>query len=178
MTRTNDSTLAMEVVALKPIAAGEEIVVSYLDMSEATTSQERHERITSHWNFECRCLICVGKEAIESDFRRKQITKATEKLQNSYGDVEGILVHLTILIDLYKKEGMILSLAEHYHLAAYMADRLKLEEDAIEFATSARKYWEIIFGRDSREAKEMNQFVQTPETRRSRRRLKKSKTMI
>jgi hypothetical protein len=167
-TRTNDSTLATEVIALRNILEGEEIVISYLDASSEMTSRERRRKISSEWNFKCGCSICHGDDVTESDRRRRQITKVQEKLSASFGDAPKMLEYLKQLLELFEREDMIMPKAEHYEVAAYAANHLGKEEEAMEFAKSAKMYWRILAGRHSPKVKEMEEFERDPRNHPSR----------
>jgi hypothetical protein len=148
-TRTNATTLAMEVIALRDIEAGEEILNSYLDASEELTSAERREKVKDEWNFTCTCPICAGEGVKESDRRRRQITKARAAIEAAGRSAAGVLPHVKTLLRLYEEEQMIMPRPENYWLAAVVANALGLEEQAVGFAGMARKYWAIMFGEDS-----------------------------
>jgi hypothetical protein len=158
----------MEVIALRDMLGGEEIQTSYLDASLETPSWQRQDKIGSQWNFRCRCPICSGPEVRGSNFRRRQIAQIKEKLHESRTDVAALLKHVVRLLDLYEQEAMIMPRADYYELAAFAANHLGREEQALEFAASARKYWNILFGSESREVKAIEEFERDPKKHPSR----------
>ncbi len=78
------------------------------------------------------------------------------------GDTAGILKLVTVLLDLYEKEGMIKPKADFYQLAAYAWNNLGQEDQALEFAKLAKKFWTILFGVDSPEVREIEEFERNP----------------
>ena len=162
ITRTNETTLAVEVIALRDIHPGEEILNSYLDPSAAFTSQERRTMIKEEWNFSCACPICVGDKAVESDERREQIVNARGWIEAAGADAEKLLGHVKTLLRLYEEEEMIMPKAESYWLAALASNALGQEKQALEYAASARKYWTIIFGEDHFSVKNVMELERDP----------------
>ena len=160
ITRTNQSTLAMEVVALHDIGAGEEIFISYLDPSMETTSAQRLERLRSEWSFSCRCPICAGDGVAASDRRRRDIANAKQRLGAAKGNALEVLRAAQALIDLVTQEGMVIPMAEYSELAAHASKHLGRRNEALEFARLAKRHWDVVFGSDSAESKQIERFVQ------------------
>ena len=157
-TRTNHSTLAMEVIALRDIHSGEELVHSYLDPSAPSTSEERLNKLSSDWNFDCQCPICTGNGVPESDKRRREMAETKELLETANGDTAKILKYAERMLSLYDREGMILPKAEYYALAAYANKYLGRRKKAADYAVVAEGYWDIMFGPDSKESESMREF--------------------
>ncbi|KAK3314537.1 hypothetical protein B0H66DRAFT_593257 [Apodospora peruviana] len=159
-TRTNHSSFAMEVIALRDIRDGEEITISYLDASTESTSKERRNKLSSDWNFDCGCSICAPGKGTkeESDRRREKIAKERKLLQSSRGDAAKIMRHVETMLGLFDEEGMIMPKAEYYALAAHASKHLGRRKDAMEFAELAKGQWNIIFGPESRECASMDEF--------------------
>ncbi|KAM7185295.1 hypothetical protein V8F33_012473 [Rhypophila sp. PSN 637] len=160
VTRTNHTTLAMEVVALRDILPGEEIAHSYLDPSVELTFDERAKRLGSGWAFQCQCALCSsGRVKLEkSDKRRKMISRTKASLETAKGDPGKILEHAETLLRLYAEEGMILPKADHYALAAHACMYLGEKKKAIQYSRMAKQLWDVIFGEGSRESESMVEF--------------------
>lgn len=158
-TRTNQSTLAMEVAALRDIKGGEEIFISYLDPNAESSSARRQKALSSGWGFSCQCSICRGKGVAKSDARREKIAKTKKLIKASAGQALTILKHVKTLISLYDEEGMIMPKADNYELAAYAAKYGGRPNEAQKYANLAKAYWEIMFGPGSKEAKGLDKFM-------------------
>ena len=72
VTCTDEEIREQSVVAIKPIAAGEEILTSYVPICEAAESRKQNLR---NWGFECDCAACAlaTDEARASEERRKEL---------------------------------------------------------------------------------------------------------
>ncbi len=160
----------MEVIALRDIHSGEEILNSYLDASTEFTSEERRRKVRDEWNFTCTCPICVGDGVTESDERRRQITKAKDQIEAAGHSAAGVLTQVKTLLKLYEEEEMIMPRAQNYWLAAVAANALGLEKQAVGFAGLARKYWTIMFGEDSLLVKDVKELEWNPARHPSRQR--------
>ncbi|KAK4185295.1 hypothetical protein QBC35DRAFT_389761 [Podospora australis] len=165
-TRTNISSLAMEVIALTEILPGEEIVHSYLDPSLPLSFRERQQRFHAGWNFRCRCTLCTApKENIAaSDAQRKKIAELREQLEDdeTKGDAAAILKIAQRLLELYEAEGMVMPQAEANALAAYGCKYLAESGNEQQWKKAGRKYakeaarlYGIMFGEESQEVEEM-----------------------
>jgi hypothetical protein len=69
---------------------------------------------------------------------------------------------VTKLVALFEGEGYVTALGEQYMLAAYAANNLGMEKEALEYAQKSKTHFEIAFGADSRHVKEIEDFVQDP----------------
>jgi hypothetical protein len=118
----------MEVIAIRDIHAGEEILNSYLDSSIELSFQERRSKISNEWNFSCNCPVCAGTGVAASDERRKEIKRIKSQIKTAGRDAKRVLVLVKSLLRLYDEEGMIMPRAENYWLAAIAANVLGLEE--------------------------------------------------
>lgn len=158
LTRTNQTTLAMEVVALRDIHAGEEIFNSYLDPMSPSTSEQRKKDLVG-WSFSCNCPICSGDKVRESDQRRRKIVELQEQLESARGDASIILKYSKQLLALMEEEGMILPKGDYYELAARGSQFTGRKKEALQYAVKAKKHWEMLFGIDSKEARAMDEFM-------------------
>ncbi|KAM7219443.1 hypothetical protein V8F06_005177 [Rhypophila decipiens] len=160
VTRTNHTTLAMEVIALRDILSGEEIAHSYLDPSIELSFGERAKTLGSGWAFQCKCALCSGgRTRLEkSDKRRKRISHTKALLETAKGDPGKILEHAETLLRLYTEEGMILPNADYYALAAHACMYLGEKKKARRYSRMAKQLWDVIFGEGSRESESMIEF--------------------
>jgi hypothetical protein len=72
-------------------------------------------------------------------------------MYESIGNTKKLLKELKAILSLFEEEGMIKPRAEFYRLAAFEANRLGLEKEALRFAGLSKKYSTYLFGLGSRE---------------------------
>ncbi|KAK0649116.1 hypothetical protein B0T16DRAFT_409461 [Cercophora newfieldiana] len=148
----------MEVIALRPLHSGEEIVNSYLNPSTESSSSERLQELETAWNFPCRCSICAGPDVSKSDARRRRITEAKQRIEESRGNPSEILKYAELLLDLMSKEGMVIPKGDYLELAAMASKYLGKRKEALKFARTAKKHWDVVMGEGSQESKAMVDF--------------------
>jgi hypothetical protein len=117
--RFDPQSFALVVHAIRPIAKGEEIVYSYIDLNSTTTREARRSLLRDLCHFECQCDRCGLPDAIavlESDLRRQRIrdTKHEEIVApldawyrgNGRGDLKKVIAfHLAAVEDM-RIEGL------------------------------------------------------------------------
>ncbi|KAK0611292.1 hypothetical protein B0T14DRAFT_325294 [Immersiella caudata] len=157
ITRTNGTTLALEVIALAPIPSGAQIFNSYLDPSSFSSSAERAHALRATWSFSCGCDICSGKGVSASDARRREIKKTRAQLENSKGNPEEILRWSKALLTLMGEEGMVIPRGEYFELAAMASRYLGLNGEAKGWAKKAKKHWDVVLGEASEQSKAMGE---------------------
>jgi hypothetical protein len=135
-------TLLMEIKALRDIAAGEEISISYgrVDLK----FQERRRLYKDGWNFECTCDMCTASTyaVAGSDQRRARFAQLRKKLENltpqTY-DAQQIVAWEKEIMELSAKEGLDLLLATDYERLAYVYSGLGMRKDARLWAQKAKE---------------------------------------
>ena len=60
----------MTIRALRELAEGEEVTISYVDRSLGY--EERRKTLETHYGFECRCNRCVAEQRQELKARMKE----------------------------------------------------------------------------------------------------------
>jgi len=85
---SSDDTIHAEIVALRNILAGEEILVSYLRSSALETKSERLEKI-KNWKFECNCELCSlgDDESNKNDENRIEVRNNLTCIDSFFDDV-------------------------------------------------------------------------------------------
>merc|ERR1719473_265423 len=63
----------VSITALKDIAPGEEVLISYTDVSEGY--ETRRKTLLEHYGFECKCTRCTDEQKAELKARMKQANK-------------------------------------------------------------------------------------------------------
>ncbi|KAJ6500153.1 hypothetical protein C8R47DRAFT_971260 [Mycena vitilis] len=74
--RFDPHSFSLIVHSIRPIAKGEEIVHSYIDLTRAATREARRDLLRDHFHFECLCDRCMLPDQVtvrESDERRQRI---------------------------------------------------------------------------------------------------------
>jgi hypothetical protein len=86
---SSDDTILAEVVALRNILPGEEILVSYLRTSALETKNERSEKIKTNWKFECNCELCIlgGEDQNKNDLRREEVRNNLNNIDKFFDEV-------------------------------------------------------------------------------------------
>jgi hypothetical protein len=80
--RFDPESFALSVHAIRPIAKGEEIVHSYIDLTAMVTREERRSTLQNRFHFECvceRCALLDTPAVQESDLRRQRISQETHE---------------------------------------------------------------------------------------------------
>ncbi|KAJ7217771.1 hypothetical protein GGX14DRAFT_495004 [Mycena pura] len=80
--RFDPQTFALTVHTICPIAKGEEIVHSYIDLTSATTREARRSLLRDLCHFECTCNRCALSDpaaVLQSDERRQKIHDMTRE---------------------------------------------------------------------------------------------------
>ncbi|KAH7088912.1 hypothetical protein FB567DRAFT_320916 [Paraphoma chrysanthemicola] len=158
-------TLLMEVKALRDIAAGEEIGISYgrVDLK----SSERRKLYQDGWNFSCSCDMCTASEyaVAGSDQRRArfaQLRKKLEGLTSETYDAQQIVAWEKEVMDLSAKEGLDVLLAADYERLAYVYAGHGMKKDATAWANKARESlleWKSVDGGPSNEVDRIEELL-------------------
>ncbi|KAL1893548.1 hypothetical protein Sste5346_006378 [Sporothrix stenoceras] len=127
------------VVAVRDIAAGEELSISYVDLLLPRT--ERQERLND-WGFECSCSLCRNETAsAEADKRIEDIAALKKKLDSPdvVGDPEPVTANTGIeLAILYEDEHLDTLVGQQAYTRAALNCALFAEETcAVAFAHKA-----------------------------------------
>ncbi|OAL54384.1 SET domain-containing protein [Pyrenochaeta sp. DS3sAY3a] len=145
-------SLLMEIKAVRDIAAGEEISISYgkIELKHA----ERQRLYKDGWNFTCSCSMCTASayEIEGSDQRRRRFKQLRDKLENLTSDTydaEKIVGWEKEVMEISKVEGLDILLAEDYERLAYVYAGHGMMRDAQLWAETARQSlmdWTIVDG--------------------------------
>jgi len=80
MARFDHTTFAIEVRAVRAVALGDELFVSYVDVLDGLATRDRVLR--ENYGFACGCRICVdGTKCVESDTRRAGIRSRSSLME-------------------------------------------------------------------------------------------------
>lgn len=134
-------TLLMEIKALRDIAPGEEISISYGTINKLHA--ERQKLYKEGWSFTCTCDMCTADSyAIAgSDQRRTRFSQLREKLNavtaETY-DAQQIIAWEKEVIELSDKEGYEVLIAEEFERMAYVYQGLGKLKEARSWAQKAK----------------------------------------
>ncbi|KAI7779298.1 hypothetical protein LA080_000969 [Diaporthe eres] len=159
----DQSTLMHITTAVRPIKAGEEITITYLD--PLAPRADRQERAQSHWGFDCTCPHCsaTADDVAESDKRLKElkwIEGQLQDLKNTSNDVSVGLI--TYLLKLYEDERLHCRIANAYILAALNFNVLGFDQRAVKYASLAIDSLKIEKGEGSPHVEAMEELKRDP----------------
>ena len=152
--------LALTVIAVRDIAPGEEITISYIEASMPRA--ERQERLAS-WGFRCTCPRCTlpDAEAADSDARIHQIAHLREALDDP-DSTEVDVDSGDRLVSLYREEGLDLYLGGAHTRAALNYALFGLHDRAREHAELAIKALETQYGPHAGDIESMRTLARDP----------------
>lgn len=159
----DQSTLMHITTAVRPIKAGEEITITYLD--PLAPRADRQEGVQSHWGFGCTCPHCsaTADDVAESDKRLKElkwIEGQLQDLKNTSNDVSVGLI--TYLLKLYEDERLHCRIANAYILAALNFNVLGFDQRAVKYASLAIDSLKIEKGEGSPHVETMEELKRDP----------------
>lgn len=155
----NEGSGQLRIYALRDIAVGEEIEVSFLGPPERhrAVQSERQAILEKNWGFVCACAVCMlpSAEREKSDRRRSEIARMRGGLQSLTGPFQGerFMKEVMDIIRVMKKEGYTGEIAD---LTKEMVARCAVHSDWQSVEYWVRKTYQIIFeewGADHRSAK-------------------------
>ena len=132
------NTLTHTSTVVRPLKAGEELTISYLDPLKPR--DERIHRANLAWGFGCTCAQCSLPEPLsaKSDERLVEIAAIEGKLSDVYNKEVSVKM-LDRLAKLYKSERLDTKLASPYTLLALNYNMLGEEKKARKYAKLAHE---------------------------------------
>ncbi|KAK8139326.1 lysine methyltransferase [Apiospora sp. TS-2023a] len=111
-------TFTHNIHAVRPIAAGEEITVSYIDPVQSR--QERLQRLNTSWHFPCSCSLCAQNEhaTAASDARIAQIEQLRKQFRDYEPSSQATPGMGELMVSLFEQERLWSSMYEAYTYAA------------------------------------------------------------
>lgn len=142
--------------ALRAIADGEEITLSYLH-DELAIRSARQRRLQQGYGFECACEICNTKDSQESHERSHQRRLKIQEMlaafsgqQTAPGGISREFLLTKAVIDTYEQEGLAgRELASLYFAAAGLATKLGHMKEASALGAKGLQVEEDAVGQDS-----------------------------
>ncbi|KAF2248851.1 SET domain-containing protein [Trematosphaeria pertusa] len=158
-------TLLMEIKALRDIAPGEEISISYgsVDLKHA----DRQKLYKEGWGFKCTCDVCTADAytIAGSDQRRGRFSQLRERLNSLTAetyDAQQIVAWEKEVLELSEKEGLDVLVAEDLERMAYVYAGLGLVEEAKSWARKARLSlleWTIVDGGSENDVRRVEELL-------------------
>ncbi|KAK8048289.1 hypothetical protein PG994_010019 [Apiospora phragmitis] len=113
-----EKTFTHNIHAVRPIAAGEEITVSYID--PVLPRQERLQRLDTSWHFPCSCSLCAQNEhqRAASDARIAQIEELRAQFRDYEPTSQATPAMGELMVSLFQQERLWSSMYEAYTYAA------------------------------------------------------------
>jgi hypothetical protein len=170
--RFNDYTLNFDVFALRDVQPGDELTFSCkcsplllnpsltsLDGFSQLAHDERRLALEAHWGFPCTCALCTANATTiqTSNFRLQKISQIKAALPSGTDALPQLLGLLPELISLMEEEGLLVELPMYEEILAYTWSAFGIEQRAREWASRARKGWEVVAGRESWEARRLKE---------------------
>lgn len=111
-------TFTHNIHAVRPIAAGEEITVSYIDPVQPRA--ERLQRLDTSWHFPCSCSLCAqdAHAAAASDARLAQIEQLRRQFRDYEPSSQATPGMGELMVSLFEQERLWSSMYEAYTYAA------------------------------------------------------------
>ncbi|CAO2654816.1 Nn.00g115490.m01.CDS01 [Neocucurbitaria sp. VM-36] len=158
-------TLLMQIQAVRDIAAGEEISISYgkIDLKHA----ERQKLYKEGWNFTCTCDACTSTkyEIAGSDQRRARFAKLRNMLENLTSDTydaQQIVAWEKEVMEISAREGLDSLLAGDYERLAYVYAGHGIIGDAKFWAVKAKESlleWTVVDGGPGNDIRRVNELL-------------------
>ena len=153
--------LTHSTVAVRDIAAGEELTVTYVD---AMLPRAQRQARLRDWGFNCTCAHCAAGEAegAESDARLRRIAELEKKLDD-FTDLSVTAETGAELVALYQAEQLDIYLGHVYTRAALNFALLGDTERASEYAALAVVAVEREFGPEAGDIESMRMLAEDPQ---------------
>ncbi|KAH6693831.1 hypothetical protein F5X68DRAFT_199758 [Plectosphaerella plurivora] len=131
--RFDPKTLTQRTAAIRDIAEGEELTLSYINTIQ--THEARRDRLKKTWHFDCTCPSCMqpAPQIAASDQRIRQIKDLRGELADYQASSRATPGMAELLVSLYEQEKAWGTLPEGYTLAA-------IEWNGVGEAWTATKY--------------------------------------
>lgn len=107
-----------KVLAVRDIAAGEELTIAYYDPLQPRSV--RQEKLQHEWGFQCSCARCSADASsiAESDERVKKIHALWKEMDDHSAASKASPEMAELLVSLYEEEGILGRINEAYYRAA------------------------------------------------------------
>jgi hypothetical protein len=155
-------TLTSYVHAIRTIRPGEELSVSYTDLS--VTHEERRAYIKNSWGFDCTCSHCTRRDVFinESDKRLLKIDELEAHLNDWTFSSSATPEMAETLVALYTLERLDSPISEAYTHAALQYNAVGKESQAVKYAALACEYGMLHNGADADDVLEMQDMMADP----------------
>ncbi|KAK6088909.1 lysine methyltransferase [Seiridium cupressi] len=158
----DSETFTQNVFATRPILAGEEITITYVDM--LLPRDERVERLDHTWHFPCACTQCTQDDRLvkASDARIAQILDLQRHFADYSKDSFATPEMAETLISLYQQERLYSRMYEAYTYAAIEYNAVGRPWEAIKYARLAIQHGFIARGAKDEDSYELYELAEDP----------------
>lgn len=150
------------VYATRPIAAGEEITLTYMDPLRPRA--KRQHKLHDVWGFKCTCPACTQRPELTaaSDERIKQIKQIRKQLEDYSTRSAATPQMVDLYVSLYEQERLSGSIYEAYAFAAIEWNGAGEPWTAAKYARLAVEYGLAAVGPKDRDVVEMKSLADDP----------------
>jgi hypothetical protein len=162
----NPEIKRLRIYALRDIARGDEILVSYLSSRNVygSTRAKRQARLQLR-GFTCNCVVCTQPDTVASDERRLRVKELWESVPYfPPNQSRQRLLAIALAIRLLKEEGYAADYDEFTNDAAWVCAFHSDWASAKYWAAETYKTRVAEFGEDSYRAKEVKEMFEDPKT--------------
>ncbi|KAH9440879.1 hypothetical protein MJO29_015232 [Puccinia striiformis f. sp. tritici] len=159
----DSESLEIHMHALRVISPGEEMTISYRDM---TQTREKRQADIAHYGFQCTCAHCRmnDAQASESDRRLTRLEELSNKLVDWNEAANQVMLdEAEELLELYLLERLDNNIADGYTVAAVTYNSFGLTTRARRYATKALATGLTNFGANWEEFEPLRQLAESPE---------------
>ncbi|PLW27771.1 hypothetical protein PCASD_16288 [Puccinia coronata f. sp. avenae] len=159
----DNESLEIHMHALRVIQPGEEMTISYRDMSQI---REKRQEDISHYGFKCSCAHCrmSDAQAAESDRRLVKLDVLSRQLLDWDRTADKVMLdEAEELLELYLLEKLENNMADGYTIAAVTYNSFGHAHRARRYATQALASGVTYFGANWEEAEPLRELADTPE---------------
>ncbi|KAH9814618.1 hypothetical protein DFH28DRAFT_295617 [Melampsora americana] len=159
----DNKTLRVYIHAVRDIALGEEITISYRDMK---LSRAERQAAIAHYGFQCTCSHCSmsDEESRESDKRISEIDTILAHLEDYSHNTQANLNMADRLIQLYREERFDGRMAEAYTIATMLYNSFGEIDQVKKYAHLAYSAGILVAGPSWSELSAIEEFQEHPDT--------------
>ncbi|PLW14490.1 hypothetical protein PCANC_05567 [Puccinia coronata f. sp. avenae] len=161
--RFNNETLQVEMRALREIAPGEELTISYIKLVDSRA--ERQKSLYHSYGFHCGCSQCSisDAESRASDLRLDQIVQLWNEVSDWDTHPPPTPAMAEKLIELFKEERMDVVMEEPYTMASLVFNSWGLTHEARKYASLGVSYGAYIHDKTWLDTSSHLPLIQDPE---------------
>ena len=148
--------------ALRTIAPGEELTITYIDGAQARAA--RQAALRRAWGFECQCSACAAPPALAaaSDARLALIADLRAALAHPDHALRADLPRVEALVALCEMEGLLAPAVDAYGFAAREYSGVGDAWTAVKWAVKAVEAGLLYGGPEDRDVRDLQELLRDP----------------